>query len=180
MIPVMMIRIGATSAESTPPAPNSIQNIGSLDRFISHPPHDYENQGGKPARQGGPPPCRDDQRRQQLPTDTNVGRGLGRHLPPGVGVVSDGQQREPVKYRGSRTRQRREPGIVSGLALSEPREPYQQDERVYREKHAAPFANHVAHKIWILAPPSLHGTNIGFHLRHQVPPLGIRNFSKPK
>jgi hypothetical protein len=34
--PVISTNTGATSAESMPPAPNSSQMIGSLERFISH------------------------------------------------------------------------------------------------------------------------------------------------
>src|SRR6188768_3287637 len=99
MIPVTKIRMGASSAESTPPAPNSDQKIGSWDRFISHPPHDDVNhnrraEGGEYAAAGN----------QHLGNGTtgnaDIGRGLGRDLPPSVGVVADGQQHEPVKQDG--------------------------------------------------------------------------------
>src|SRR5688572_15943703 len=96
MMPVMKISIGAISAESTPPAPNSDQNIGSWDRFMSHPPHDDEDDEG--GAEGGEHAAAGDQHLGYGVTrDADVGRSLGCNLPPGVGVVTDGQQREPVK-----------------------------------------------------------------------------------
>src|SRR5687767_10031293 len=91
MIPVIKIRIGASSAESTPPAPNSDQKIGSWERFMSHPPHDDVDQD-RGAQGCGYAPGRNERLGQRTSADAQVGRGLGRHFPPRVGVVADGEQ----------------------------------------------------------------------------------------
>src|SRR5687767_2547173 len=103
MMPVMMMRMGATSAESTPPAPKRDQKIGSWDRFMSGPPHDDVDQNGstecreEPARG-------DDGLRQGTAADADVRGGLRCDLPPRKGVVADRQQRQPMKEDGHRAR----------------------------------------------------------------------------
>src|SRR6185503_18663690 len=96
MIPVMRIRMGASSADSTPPAPNRDQKIGSWDRFMSHPPHDDGNQDrGADRRQ--PATTADTEFGNGPSRDKDVRGGLGRHLPPRIGVIADRQQGQPVK-----------------------------------------------------------------------------------
>src|SRR4249920_2545456 len=87
MMPVMKIRMGATSAESTPPAPNSDQNMGSWERFMSHPAHDDvdEDRGAERREHAA---GRNKEFGQWTPADAEIGCGLGRHLPPGPGVVA--------------------------------------------------------------------------------------------
>src|SRR5512134_907278 len=116
MIPVMKIRIGATSAESMPPAPNSDQKMGSWERFMSHPPYDDVDQdrgaqGGKAATR------RDSQLRQRTAGDPEVGRRLGRDQPPGVGVIADREQSQPMEQQGAGARKCRAPRIPGSLAL---------------------------------------------------------------
>src|SRR5262245_53728868 len=180
MIPVMKMRMGATRAESTPPAPNSDQKMGSWDRFMSHPAHDDVDENGsgdrrQPAANGY------DGFGQRVAADTNVGSGLGRHLPPCVGVIADSQQREPVKDDGPRAHKRRAPRLIGGLALREPQQAHQQDDRVNRQENAARFADHVAREERVSAPPSLHRADVGPDgSRHYLPPLGMRSLSTPK
>src|SRR5262245_47521795 len=103
MMPVMRIRMGASSAESTPPAPNSDQKMGSWERCMSHPPHDGVDQYGG-ADGGQPPACCDREIGYRAAADPQVGGGLGRHQPPRVRVIADGEQREPVEHEGTEAR----------------------------------------------------------------------------
>src|SRR5688500_16252723 len=82
MIPVMSMRMGAISAESTPPAPNSDQKMGSWERVMSHPSHDDVDQD-RSAYRCKPAAARDEQFGHGPTADAKVGSSLGRYLPPG-------------------------------------------------------------------------------------------------
>src|SRR5688572_33340203 len=96
MMPVMKMRAGATSAESTPPAPKSDQKIGSWERFMSHPAHDdvEEERGGHRGRTSA---SGYEHLGERTATDAKVRGGFRRDLPPRVGVIPNRQQREPVE-----------------------------------------------------------------------------------
>src|SRR4051812_41116549 len=111
MIPVMRISIGATSADRTPPAPKRDQKIGSWDRFMSQPPYGDVDENRNPER-GGPSAGSDCKVGYRTAPDAQIRRGLRRHFPPRVGVVSDGEQREPVKEDRVGTRQRGTPCFI--------------------------------------------------------------------
>src|SRR5262249_5272214 len=179
MIPVMRMRIGATDAESTPPAANSDQKMGSCDRFMSQPPYQEVDQDGSAYRRQ-PAAGRNDEVRKGPAGDADIRGGLGRNLPPGVGVVADREQRHPVKNDRDWADQRRAPALVGALALREPEQAHEQDDRIDREEDAARFPDHVAHEEGVSAPPTPHWADISPNLRHQPPPLGMRSFLTPK
>src|SRR3954468_21845550 len=130
--PVMRMSAGATSAESTPPAPKSDQKMGSWDLVMSHPAHDGvdEDRGGH----GGRAPAGGNQNLGERPaTDAKIRRRLGRDLPPGEGVIADGREGAPVKQDRPRAGERRPPPFVRVLPLRQLIEADEKDDRVGRE-----------------------------------------------